>query len=89
MPTSSDAVEYYYSGSDGIYDTIDSSSYLNTQSDNVIFMSDYVVKTKYENRTPVTFTKVGLDTSSSLERYTKFKDSVNLDSHYYDSFIFN
>lgn len=86
---SSDTVEYYYSGSDGIYDTIDSSSYLNVQHSDVMFMPDYVVKTKYENKTPVAFTKVGLDTSSSLERYTKFKDSVDLDSHYYEKFHFN
>lgn len=86
---SSDTVEYYYSGSDGIYDTIDSSSYLNVQHTDVIFMPDYVIKTKSENQTPVQFTKIGLDTSSSLERYTKFKDSVNLDSHYYEKFHFN
>ena len=45
--SSSDTVEYYYSGSDGIFDTIDSSSYLNSNSD-VDFLPDYVVKTKQE-----------------------------------------
>ena len=85
--SSSDTVEYYYSGSDGIFDTIDSSSYLNSNSD-VDFLPDYVVKTKQEIQQDVVFTKVGLDTSSSLERYNAFKGTIDTDNEYFEKFHF-
>lgn len=85
--SSQDTVEYYYSGSDGVYDTIDSSSYINSHND-IAFLPDYVVKTKLEQQKNVIFTKVGLETSSSLERYEAFKSTVNTDTHYFEKFHF-
>lgn len=86
--SSIDTIEYYYSGSDGIYDTIDSSSYINTSHNDVLYLPDYVIKTKFEIQQPVVFTKIGLSTSSSLERYNQFKNSINLDNNYYEKFHF-
>lgn len=86
--SSSDTVEYYYSGSDGVYDTIDSSSYINSSHNDVQYLPDYVVKTKTEIQQPVIFTKLGMSTSSSLDRYTQFQNSINLDTHYYEKFHF-
>ena len=86
--SSNDTVEYYYSGSDGEYDTIDSASYINSEHEysSSILMPDYVVKTKLEQQKDVVFTKVGLNTSSSLERYNAFKSQLNLGTHYFEKF---
>ena len=84
--SSADTVEYYYTGSDGEFDTISTSSYLNGDDSE---LPDFVIKTKTEISEPVVFTKVGLNTSSSLERYTQFKNGINESTHYFEKFHYN
>lgn len=85
--SSMDTVEYYYSGSDGIYDTVNTSSLLNSHSE-AEFLPDFVIKTKSEVQQDVIFSKVGLSTSSSIDRYNKFKDTIDTTNEYFEKFHF-